>query len=137
MVAFSAGARRDVLGVLRVFLALGLVIGAAGVAEAQVTKIRFASWGPASRETSFIWTGAHKGYFKEEGLEIEWVAGQGAADSLKRLIAGSANVAWTTSDAIMFAADQGVKVKAVFNLHDNFYHVVYLPDRLKVARSAI
>jgi len=120
------------IGMTSFLFALALLIVSVGVAEAQLTKIRFASWGPASPETSFIWTGVHKGYFKDEGLEIEWVAGQGAGDSLKRLITGSATFAWTTSDTIIFAADQGAKVKAVFNLHDNFYHVVYLPDRMRV-----
>src|SRR5262245_34710972 len=132
MVSFGVGIQAKRCAISMIGLLLALLIGLATVSNAQVTKVRFASWGPASPETSFIWTGVHKGYFKEEGLDIEWVAGQGAADSLKRLITGSATFAWTTADAIMFAADQGAKVKAVFNLHDNFYHVVYLPDRLRV-----
>lgn len=119
----------------------GFVLGTIGLclagAPADATeqtpmKIRFAGWGPASPETSFIWTGVHQGYFKEEGIDIEWVAGQGAGDSLKRVITGNATFGWSTTDAIIFGAVQGAKVKGVFNLHNNFYHVVYLQDRLHI-----
>jgi NitT/TauT family transport system substrate-binding protein len=112
---------------------LALLLSGWPNAEAQtLKKIRVTGWGPASPETSFFWTTVHKGYFKDEGIEIEWVAGQGAGDSLKRVLAGDATFGWSTTDAMMFGIAQGAKVKGVFDLHNNFYHVVYLPAHIKI-----
>jgi len=105
--------------------------GTFGTARAQqLTKVEFAGYGPADVGQSFLFTAVEKGYFKDEGIDFQYVAGQGGGDAIKRLITGGASFAWASTDTIMFAADQGAKVKGVFNIHNNFYDFAYLPDKL-------
>ena len=90
--------RRSVIRFAAAAMATAVLLSAPSEAGAQsLKKVRVAGWGPASPETSFFWTTVHQGYFKDEGIEIEWVAGQGAGDSLKRVIAGDATFAWSTT----------------------------------------
>jgi NitT/TauT family transport system substrate-binding protein len=104
------------------------------LAQVPLTKVRVAGWGPATGETSFFWTTVHKGYFKDEGIELEWVPGQGAGDSLRRVVTGDVTFAWSTTDALIFGAAQNAKAKGIFNLHNNFYHVVFLPERGRISK---
>ena len=53
--------------------------GAAGL-----EKIRMASWSPRLAEQANIYVSEEKGFFKEQGLDMEWIPGQGSGDALKK-----------------------------------------------------
>jgi len=86
--------------------------GAAGL-----EKIRMASWSPRLAEQANIYVSEEKGFFKEQGLEMEWIPGQGSGDALKNVIAGNGDIAFAGPEAILFAADKGSKLKAVYDIY--------------------
>ena len=54
------------------------------------------------------------GYFEEEGVEVEVVAGDGSSSILQQLIAGNADVAAPSPGATMLAASTGRDLKTFF-----------------------
>jgi NitT/TauT family transport system substrate-binding protein len=111
--------RRQVLG--------GMGALAAGVAApwirtagaAGLDKIRMACWSPRLAEQANIYVSEAKGFFKDNGIEMEWVPGQGSGDSLKNMMAGNADIAFGGPEAIYLAADKGAKLKAVYDIYPN------------------
>ena len=68
-----------------VLIALSLV--AAGV-EAQTTKLRLTLDWVFEGQTSFLHMANYKGYFKEEGLEVQIDVGTGSAGAFQRIMTG-------------------------------------------------
>jgi len=118
------------LGLTFAVVALALYASLTVAVATEPTKVQFAGYGPADIGMSFLFTAVEKGYFKEEGIDFQYMPGQGGGDAIKRLITGGASFAWASTDTIMFAADQGGKVKGIFNIHNSFYDLAYLPEKL-------
>jgi len=99
--------------------------GAAGI-----DKIRMASWSPRLAEEGNIYVSEEKGFFKEQGLEMEWIPGQGSGDALKNMIAGNADIAFVGPEAILLATDKGSKLKAVYDIYPtNVFNVFALKNK--------
>lgn len=60
----------------------------AGHAQAQLTKIRFTLDWVFEGQTSFMHMANYKGYFKEEGLEVQVDVGTGSAGAFQRIMTG-------------------------------------------------
>jgi ABC-type nitrate/sulfonate/bicarbonate transport system substrate-binding protein len=56
---------------------------------AEIEKVRMASWSPRLAEQANIYVSEQVGFFKEQGIELEWIPGQGSGDALKNMIAGN------------------------------------------------
>lgn len=97
--------------------------------DKPLINVRYASWGPKLVDQADFFVAQELGYFKEEGLEVEWITAQGNGDALRHVIAGNADVAATDPLAILFALERGVKVKA-------FYAVTPLNQFTIVARKS-
>jgi NitT/TauT family transport system substrate-binding protein len=82
--------------------------------EKPQTTLRYASWGPKLVDQADFFVAEEMGYFKDEGLKIEWIAAQGGGDALRHVIAGNADFAATDPVLILFSLDRGVKVKAFY-----------------------
>jgi NitT/TauT family transport system substrate-binding protein len=100
-------------------------------ANAQgIEKIRLASWSPRLAEEGNIYVSEDKGFFKEVGLELEWIPGQGSGDALKNMLAGNAEIAFVGPEAILLAADKGAKVKAIYDIYpQNVFNVFALKNK--------
>jgi NitT/TauT family transport system substrate-binding protein len=85
-------------------------------AEDVLTNFRYASWGPKNIDHADFFVAEDLGYFRDEGLKVEYIAAQGNGDALRNLIVGNADIAETDPSAIGFALDRGLKVKAIYNL---------------------
>src|SRR5213082_2215143 len=60
------------------------------------------------------YTALEKGWYREEGLDVKIVRGQGSADTVKRIAAGQDNAGSADFSAIVAArANEDVKVKAI------------------------
>src|ERR1700690_403263 len=85
----------------------------AGAAWTQ--KFKLCSWSPRLAEEGNIFVSEEKGYFKDEGLEIEWIPGAGSGVALTNMIAGSGDIAFVGPEALYLATDKGSKLKAIYD----------------------
>jgi NitT/TauT family transport system substrate-binding protein len=99
--------------------------GAAGL-----EKFKLCSWSPRLAEEGNIFVSEQKGFFKEQGLEIEWIPGAGSGVALKNMMAGPGDIAFVGPEAMLLAADKGVKLKAIYDLYpQNAFNVFALKSK--------
>jgi NitT/TauT family transport system substrate-binding protein len=69
-------------------VSLILALGLAGTAQAQ-TRIKFILDWRLEGQTSFMWLGLARGYFKQEGLDVQVDAGTGSTAAIQRIDTGA------------------------------------------------
>ena len=102
-------------------LALGLVVAtstlaplAAPVHAADLTTIKFVQEWPVADGFWIPWIlGKEKGFYADEGIDLEIIAPPTVADTMKFVGTGAANLAFTTVMDIIFAKEEGAPVKAI------------------------
>src|SRR3977135_3627820 len=100
---------------------------------AEIEKVRMAAWSPRLAEQANIYVSEHNGFFKEQGIELEWIPGQGSGDALKNMIAGNGDIAFVGPEAIYLAADKGSKLKAVYDIYPtNVFNVFALKSKQSI-----
>jgi NitT/TauT family transport system substrate-binding protein len=112
--------RRQLL--LGTALAAATTVGAPWIRKAGAAgleKFKLCSWSPRLAEEGNIFVSEEKGYFKDEGLEIEWIPGAGSGVALTNMIAGSGDIAFVGPEALYLATDKGSKLKAIYDLYPN------------------
>ena len=82
--------------------------------DKPLTTLRYASWGPKLVDQADFFVAEELGYFRDEGLKIEWITAQGGGDALRHVIAGNADFAATDPVVILLGLDRGAKVKAFY-----------------------
>ena len=109
MSAYSV-TRRRFLGT-----AVALVTAGAGWPRRGVAadKVRMACWSQPISEQANVFAAQEFGWFKEQGLDFEFVPGAGGGEALKHLLAGNADFAFTNVEPILFGVEQGAQVQAV------------------------
>ena len=81
-------------------------------------------------EQANIYVSEEKGFFKDQGVDFEFMPGQGAGDALRNMIAGNADVAFCGPEAIYLAADKGSELKAIYDIYPvNVFNVFALKDK--------
>jgi NitT/TauT family transport system substrate-binding protein len=85
-------------------------------AQGALTPFRVVGWGPPLLDFADVWIAQEKGFYREEGLAVEYRAAQGSGDALTHLLAGNADIAVTAVEGLLFALDQGAKLQAVYNI---------------------
>lgn len=93
-------------------------------------KFRMACWSPRLAEQANIYVSEEKGFFKDQGVDFEFMPGQGAGDALRNMIAGNADVAFCGPEAIYLAVDKGSELKAIYDIYPvNVFNVFALKDK--------
>lgn len=82
--------------------------------DRPLTTLRYASWGPKLVDQADYFVAEELGYFKDEGLKLEWIAAQGSGDALRHVLGGNADFAATDPVLMLFTLDKGVKVRAFY-----------------------
>jgi NitT/TauT family transport system substrate-binding protein len=103
--------------------------GAAGWPRrgAAAEKVRMACWSPPISEQANVFAAQEFGWFREEGLDFEFVPGAGGGEALKHLLAGNADFAFTNVEPVLFGVEQGAQVQVVYNIYPkNVFNVVSL-----------
>jgi NitT/TauT family transport system substrate-binding protein len=101
---------------------------------AAAEKIRMACWSPRLAEQANIYVSEAKGFFKDEGVDMEFLPGQGSGDALRNVLAGNADIAFCGPEAIYLAADKGSELKAVYDIYPvNVFNVFALKNKQIIA----
>lgn len=110
--------RRRLLGLA--FVAAGLIASLpASVSAQQLTRLRFQLDWRFDGQAAPFFLGAAKGYFKQEGLDVQFDAGAGSALAVTRLASGNYDMGYgDTSALIEFLSNNysnpAARVQAVF-----------------------
>lgn len=84
------------------------------VAASAPTKVTFVQEWPVADGFWIPWTlGLAKGFYRDEGIDLNVVAPPTVADTMKFLGTGRADVAFTTVMDIIFAREQGAPIMAI------------------------
>ncbi|MEE8305023.1 MAG: ABC transporter substrate-binding protein [Candidatus Tectomicrobia bacterium] len=109
--------------------ALGLAAFSAR-AFAATTPIRMSCWSQPLSEQTNLFAAQEFGWFAESGLEFKFVPGRGGGVAVKHLLAGNADIAFANIDPLLYAVEQGSKLKAVYNIYpQNVFNVVSLKGK--------
>jgi NitT/TauT family transport system substrate-binding protein len=93
-------------------------------------KVRMACWSQPISEQANVFAAQEFGWFKEQGLDFEFVTGAGGGEALRHLLAGNADFAFTNVEPVLFGVEQGAQVQAVYNIYPkNVFNVVSLKSR--------
>lgn len=93
---------------------LPAVGGISTASAASLTKVTFIQEWPVADGFWIPWIlGKEKGFYAQEGIDLDIVAPPTVADTMKFLGTGRANVAFTTVMDIIFAKEQGAPVQAI------------------------
>jgi len=120
--------RRRFLGAAVAFAGAGVVGWPRRGAAAE--KVRMACWSQPISEQANVFAAQEFGWFREQGLDFEFVAGAGGGEALKHLLAGNADFAFTNVEPILFGVEQGAQVQVVYNIYPkNVFNVVSLKSK--------
>ena len=126
MSAYSV-TRRGLLGTAVALVAAGAGWPGRGAAA---DKVRMACWSQPISEQANVFAAQEFGWFREQGLDFEFVPGAGGGEALKHLLAGNADFAFTNVEPILFGVEQGAQVQAVYNIYPkNVFNVVSLKSK--------
>lgn len=92
-------------------LALGWVAGSASAAERSKVKIAM-DWIIGGRHAPWF-VAVEKGYYAEEGLDVEVLRGFGNANTVQRVVSGEVQFAYTDFPTSVLARADGSKVKTI------------------------
>jgi NitT/TauT family transport system substrate-binding protein len=120
-------------------------LGRPAGAGAALEKVRMACWSQPISEQANIYAAQEFGWFREQGLDFEFVPGAGGGEALKHLLAGNADFAFTNVEPVLFGVEQGARVQVVYNIYPkNVFNVVSLrakginkPQELKGKRIGV
>lgn len=118
----------------RRFLGTGVALLAAAAGwprrGAAADKVRMACWSQPISEQANVFAAQEFGWFREQGLDFEFVPGAGGGEALKHLLAGNADFAFTNVEPILFGVEQGAQVQVVYNVYPkNVFNVVSLKSK--------
>lgn len=93
---------------------LGLVLGL-GIASHAAEKIKFQNWWIWQPNTSPFWLAIDKGYYKAEGLDVDFVEGKGSAYAIQAVGAEKAEIGVSDLGTAAFGISRETPIKAVFS----------------------
>ena len=105
--------RRSMAKVLLLAAVVALVASACAEEEAEDVVIRFSfDWKMDGDWAPLIWAGEN-GYFEEEGLNVEWMEGDGSSAVLPLLGAGELEIAQISAPPLVLSVPEGIPVTVV------------------------
>ncbi|MCO5066688.1 MAG: ABC transporter substrate-binding protein [Rhizobiaceae bacterium] len=124
----------------KVFASLGIAAGAfllaAGVSAAD-TKLTIQIGSPAPDIAySDIFVAEQRGYFKEEGLEVETRLSSGGPLAIQIASSGGADLAATTLEPYLAGYESGIRGKFIFNKYHELIYYIAVPEDSKITSVA-
>ena len=107
--------------------ALALAMQAGWAQAPQPEKITLAGWSKPITEITNLLAEPDMGFFKDEGLALNYLPGAGGGDALRNLLSGQADVAFTDPGSFFAALDKGAELRAIYDIYpQNVFNVVSL-----------
>lgn len=108
-------------------LAAAAALPSLAVAQAAAEKITVAGWNKPIVEMMPLLVDADKGFYRAQGLAIDYVPGAGGGDAIRNILSGQADVAFTDPGSLFAALDKGEKLRAIYDIYpQNVFNVVAL-----------
>jgi NitT/TauT family transport system substrate-binding protein len=90
-------------------------------------RIVVAGWSKPITEVTPLLVDEDKGFYRAQGLALEYVPGAGSADAIRNILAGQADVAFSDPGSFFAALDKGEKLRAIYDVYpQNVFNVVAL-----------
>jgi NitT/TauT family transport system substrate-binding protein len=116
--------RRRALAILAA-LAAAPALGRAQAA--RLDKLTVAGWSKPITEVTPLLVDEDKGFYRQQGLALEYVPGAGGGDAIRNILGGQADVAFTDPGSFFAALDKGEKLRAIYDIYpQNVFNVVAL-----------
>jgi NitT/TauT family transport system substrate-binding protein len=114
-------------------LVVALLAAAFGASPAKATdQITFVKAAPWSLDSAQLTFGQELGFFKQEGLDVEFVIAQGSLASIQQILGGSGQVGYLSPEALAASYQTGktpLPVKLVYNNYrSSIWEFVVLND---------
>lgn len=122
----------------RQLLAALLATPLAGWAQDAKSLERFvvAGWSKPITEVTPLLVDEDKGFYRAQGLALEYVPGAGSADAIRNILAGQADVAFSDPGTFFAAIDKGERLRAIYDIYpQNVFNIVSLKGS-KIATPA-
>ena len=115
----------------RLLLAAAACAGLPAFARAQapvrLEKVTVAGWSKPITEVTPLLVDADKGFYRAQGIALDYVPGAGGGDAIRNILGGQADVAFTDPGSLFAALDKGEKLRAIYDIYpQNVFNVVSL-----------
>ena len=109
-------------------VAAAALLTLAGAGHAQpLDKVTVAGWSKPITEVMPLLVEEDKGFYRAQGIALEYVAGAGSSDAVRNILSGQADVAFTDPGTFFAALDKGEKLRAIYDIYpQNVFNVVSL-----------
>ncbi|MBC5783920.1 ABC transporter substrate-binding protein [Ramlibacter sp. USB13] len=96
---------------------------------ARLERFVVAGWSKPITEVTPLLVDEDKGFYRAQGLALEYVPGAGSADAIRNILAGQADVAFSDPGSFFAALDKGEQLRAVYDIYpQNVFNVVSLKN---------
>lgn len=93
----------------------------------RLDRIVVAGWSKPITEVTPLLVEEDKGFYKAQGIALEYVSGAGSADAIRNILSGQADVAFADPGSFFAAVDKGEKLRAIYDIYpQNVFNVVAL-----------
>jgi len=111
----------------RLVLAVTLVFGAGTGLAAAADKVTFVTDFGFNGRHAYYFVALEKGYYAKQNLDVNIVRGQGSADAVKQVAAGSAQIGFADAAAVILArGNDQIPTKLVAIVYAKPPHAVYV-----------
>ena len=108
-------------------LAAAPLAGLAQSTAARPDRIVVAGWNKPITEVTPLLVDEDKGFYRAQGIALEYVPGAGSADAIRNILGGQADVAFSDPLTFFAALDKGEKLRAIYDIYpQNVFNVVSL-----------
>ncbi len=105
----------------------GLPLLSRAQASARLDKLVVAGWSKPITEVMPLLVDEDKGFYRAQGIALEYVPGAGGGDAVRNILSGQADVAFTDPGSFFAALDKGEKLRAIYDIYpQNVFNVVSL-----------
>ena len=93
----------------------------------RLDRIVVAGWNKPITEVTPLLVDEDKGFYRAQGLALEYVPGSGSADAVRNILSGQADVAFCDPGTFFAAVDKGEPLRAIYDIYpQNVFNVVSL-----------
>ena len=107
-------ARRKLICAFGMVAVFGLILSL-GIAAHAAEKIQFQNWWVWQPNTSPFWLAIDSGFYKEQGLDVNYVEGKGSSYAIQAVGAEKADVGVSDLGTASFGISRKTPIKAIFS----------------------